>query len=204
MRDKIAQWAAELQSIAQAGLFYGESAFDQERYQRIRDISAEMMAERTGIPVERITGLFCGDSGYQTPKVDTRAAIFQGDKILLVRERSGTWSLPGGWCEYNLSPVENTVKEAKEEAGLDVVVTKLIAVQDRDKHNKPPYAYGVVKIFYLCEAVGGSFVPNIETCESGYFAQDELPPLAAEKCSGEQIAMCFQACRADSWSVRFD
>lgn len=204
MRDAIVRWAAEIQSIAQAGLFYSRDPFDQERYQRLRDISAEMMAERTGIPVERITGLFCGDSGYQTPKIDTRAAIFRNDRILLVKERSGAWSVPGGWCEYDLSPVENTVKEVKEEAGLDVVVTGLIAVQDRKKHNEPPYACGVVKIFYLCKAVGGGFAPNLETSESGYFAQNDLPPLASEKCSEEQIAMCFQAYRADCWSVQFD
>lgn len=34
---------------------------------------------------------------YQTPKIDSRAAIFQDNKILLVKEKDGTWSLPGGW-----------------------------------------------------------------------------------------------------------
>ena len=148
--------------------------------------------------------LCCGDVGYQTPKVDTRAAIFQDGKILLVQEKNGAWALPGGWCEYNLSPAENAVKEVKEEAGLDAAVRMLIAVQDRQKHNKPDYAYGVVKIFYLCEALGGSFVPNSETVGSGYFGEDGLPPLAAEKCTEEQIGMCFQASRAALWTARFD
>lgn len=204
MEDKIAGWAAELQSLAQAGLFYGRDDFDRERYQRIREIAAEMMAERTGLPLEKVAGLFCGDTGYQTPKVDTRAAIFQDGKILLVRERSGSWSLPGGWCDFNLSPAENTVKEVREEAGLDVEVKLLISVQDREKHNTPPYAYGVVKIFYLCEATGGSFVPNLETSGSGYFSEDALPPLAGEKCSEEQVKLCFQAYRAEAWTAQFD
>lgn len=204
MKDQIAKWAKELQSLAQAGLFYGRDAFDKERYQRIREIAAEMMAARTGIPLGEITGLFCGDVGYQTPKIDTRAAIFSEGKILLVRENSGKWSMPGGWCEYNLSPAENTVKEAKEEAGLDVVVQKVISVQDRDKHNRPPYACGVVKIFYQCKAEGGCFAQNIETSASGYFSLDELPPLAEEKCSEEQIRMCFEAYGDGNWSVQFD
>lgn len=204
MEDRIAKWAAELQSLAQAGLFYGRDDFDRERYQRIREISAEMMAERTGIPVEKVTGLFCGDTGYQTPKVDTRAAIFQDGGILLVRERDGRWSLPGGWCEYDLSPADNVVKEVREETGIEASVRMLIAVQDRQKHNLPPYAYGVVKIFYLCEAMGGEFVPNLETIESGYFPEDGLPPLATEKCSKEQIEMCFRACRAEFWTAQFD
>ena len=203
MEDKIAKWAAELQSLAQAGLFYGRDDFDRERYQRVREISAEMMVERTGLPLEKVSGLFCGDMGYQTPKVDTRAAIFQNGRILLVRERNGTWSLPGGWCDYNLSPADNVVKEVREEAGLDASVKMLIAVQDRQKHNLPQYAYGVVKIFYLCESLGGDFVPNMETSESGYFPENGLPPLAVEKCS-EQVGMCFRAYQAEVWTAQFD
>lgn len=122
MKDQIVAWAKELQSLAQAGLFYGKDVFDKERYQRIREIAAEMMAARTELPLEKVTGLFCGDMGYQTPKIDTRAAIFREGRILLVCENDGRWSMPGGWCEYDMSPAENTVKEAKEEAGLDVVV----------------------------------------------------------------------------------
>jgi ADP-ribose pyrophosphatase YjhB (NUDIX family) len=204
VQDQIVEWAKELQSLAQAGLWYGKDAFDRERYQRIREIAAEMMASRTDIPLEKLTGLFCNEEGYQTPKVDTRAAVFQDDRILLVQERDGRWSMPGGWCEYNLSPADNTRKEAKEEAGLDVEILRLIAVQDRDKHNKPPYAYGVVKIFYLCAARGGSFEDNIETNGSAYFTEKELPPLAEEKCTREQIELCFRANRDPSWAARFD
>lgn len=51
--------------------------------------------------------------------------------------------------------------EFKEEAGLDVKVDKIIAVQDRAKHNSPVYAYGVCKIFALCTVIGGKFADNI-------------------------------------------
>ena len=201
--DQIVEWANELQSLAQAGLFYGHDIYDKERYQRIREISAEMMLTRADIPTEKIKGLFCNDEGYQTPKVDTRAAIFSDGKILLVCE-NGKWSMPGGWCEFNLSPADNIIKETKEEAGLDVYVKMVVAVQDRDKHNFPPYAYGVVKIFYLCEVIGGEFTENIETSESRYFSKEELPTLAEEKCNKEQILMCFEAYQSDNWTVVFD
>jgi ADP-ribose pyrophosphatase YjhB (NUDIX family) len=205
VQDQIVEWAKELQSLAQAGLWYGKDAFDRERYQRIREIAAEMMASRTDIPLEKLTGLFCNEEGYQTPKVDTRAAVFQDDRILLVQERDGRWSMPGGWCEFNLSPAENTIKETKEEAGLDVSVRRVIAVQDRDKHNTPPYAYGVVKIFFQCEILGGAFADNPETSESGFFSLEECPPLAETKCSEEQVRMCFDAYRlGDDWTVLFD
>ena len=69
-------WAIELQSPAQAGLTYGRDPYDRERYERIREISAEMVAHKSDIPAEKVKELFCSETGYQTPKVDTRAAIF--------------------------------------------------------------------------------------------------------------------------------
>lgn len=195
----------ELQSLAQAGLAYGKDAYDKERYKRIREISAEMMSHIADIPLEKVKGLFCNEIGYQTPKIDTRAAIFKDDKILLVQEKNGTWSLPGGWCDVTVSVAENTIKEVKEEAGLDVIVKSVIAIQDREKHNLPIYAYRVCKIFMLCSAVGGNFEPNIETIGFAYFAEDEIPQLATEKNNEEQIKMCFDSYRTgEEWKTLFD
>lgn len=198
-------WAVELQSLAQAGLHYSKDPFDIERFQRIREIAVEMLSEKSGTPVEKVRELFCCETGYQTPKLDVRDAIFQDDKILLVRERrTGNWSLPGGWVDVNLSVAESAVKEAKEEAGLDVSVDCVIAVQDREKHNLPVYAWKICKVFMLCTARGGAFAENTETTESGWFPLDALPPLSMEKNTPEQIAMCFEASRAGNWKTRFD
>ncbi len=203
-REQWLAWAVELQSIAQAGLHYGKDYFDRERYQRVRDIAAEMLAGRSGLPLEKVRDLFCCEEGYQTPKLDTRAAIFQDGKILLVRENCGAWSMPGGWVDVDLSVGESTIKEVKEEAGLDVTADQIIAVQDREKHNRPIYAYKICKIFVLCTVTGGSFTENPETTESRYFGLDELPVLAEEKNTAEQIRMCFDAYRADDWKTLFD
>lgn len=198
------QWAMELQSLAQAGLFYGKDVFDRERYTRIREISAEMLSHMADIPVETVTGLFCNEVGYQTPKIDTRAAVFQAGKILLVKEHSGKWALPGGWCDVGLSIGENTVKEVMEEAGLDVVPEKVIAVQDRARHNKPDYAYSICKIFVQCRPLGGEFRENSETLDARYFAEKELPELAGEKNTAAQIHMCFEAFRTENWKTQLD
>lgn len=202
--EKWLQWAIELQAIAQAGLYYGKDKFDLERYQQIRTIAAEILSHQADIPLEKATDLFCSEEGYQTPKLDTRAAIFQEGKILLVKESNGTWALPGGWVDIGVSVRENVIKEVKEEAGLDVSADLVIAVQDREKHNLPIYAYKVCKIFVLCSVLGGSFAPNIETVGSGYFRLDELPPLATEKNNEEQIRMCFHAYRSPSWKTLLD
>ena len=198
-------WVVELQSLAQAGLTYGKDPYDKERYQRIREIAAEMMGRFADLPTETMKDLFCNETGYQTPKIDTRAAIFEGEKILLVQEKDGRWSLPGGWCDVNVSVGENTVKEVKEEAGLAVRPQRVIAVQDRNKHNQPPYAYGVCKIFFLCTLLGGRFEENIETTGFDYFSEDALPLLAVEKNTEEQIRMCFAAYREGAqWTTQFE
>lgn len=77
MNDKWVEWAIELQSLAQAGLTYGKDVYDKERYERIRDISAEMMSSKTDISFEKVKTLFCNETGYQTPKLDTRARILR-------------------------------------------------------------------------------------------------------------------------------
>ncbi len=202
--EKWLSWAVELQSIAQAGLYYGKDKFDLERYERIREISAEMLAYKTDIPLEKVRGIFCCETGYQTPKLDTRAALFEDGKILLVRENDGKWSLPGGWVDVDLSVMENALKEVKEEAGLDADLDFVIAVQDRDKHNLPVYAYKICKVFVMCTKKGGSFAANSETVGSGYFGLDELPELAEEKNTREQIEMCFAAHRAENWKTLID
>ena len=198
------EWAIELQSLAQAGLTYGKDIYDKERYERIRDISAEIVSNYTDIEIEKVKDLFCNEVGYQTPKLDTRAAIFEEGKILLVRENNGKWSLPGGWVDVNVSVKENTIKEVKEESGLDVSADKIIAVQDRAKHNLPVYAYGVCKVFVLCSVLGGQFVENIETTEFQYFGEFEIPELAEEKNNLEQIKMCFRAYRSENCETEFD
>ena len=197
-------WAVELQSLAQAGLTYGKDPYDLERYTRIREIAAEMAAHMADLPLETVKTIFCNEAGYQTPKIDTRAAIFQDGKILLVRENNGKWSLPGGWCDVNVSVGENTVKEVREEAGLHVTADRIIAVQDRAKHNLPLYAYGICKIFVQCTVVGGQFEENLETTGSCYFSLEDLPELSTEKNTEAQIRMCFEAYHAKTWTTLFD
>jgi len=197
-------WAQELQFLAQAGLAYTQNVFDRERFERIREISAEILSYKTDLPKEKVIDLFCSEKGFQTPKLDTRAAIFKDGKILLVQETDGLWSLPGGWVDVSESIGSNTVKEVWEEAGIEAKTVKLIALLDRKKHNFPVYIHNITKAFVLCEEIGGSFKENTETISSGYFELDNLPPLAESKNTFEQIKMCFDANADENWTVIFD
>ena len=203
-QEKWLDWAIELQALAQNGLTYTQNPFELERYGRIREIAAEMLAAKGEISLETVRDLFCGETGYQTPKLETRAAVFREGKILLVQENNGKWALPGGWVDVNLSVGENAVKEVREEAGLEVKAERLIAVLDWKKHNRPLCPWGICKVFVQCSLIGGEFKPNIETVASGYFDEAHLPPLATGKNSPEQIQMCFKACRSRDWVSLFD
>ncbi len=205
MNDQWIEFAIRIQSIAQAGLQYGKDKYDKERYEELRQIAAEMVSIKTDIPVNKIYDLFCNESGYQTPKVDTRAAVFIDNKILLVHENNGMWSLPGGWCDVDQSIASNTEKEVKEEAGFTVTSEKIIAIQDWRKHNVTNYAFGVVKVFVLCKYESGEFAENIETTEVRFFNKEEIPDnLAVEKCTKEQILMCFASYENLSSPTLFD
>ena len=203
--EKWLKWAIEIQSLSQIGLTYTKDVYDRERYQRLREISAEMLAKKTEVSIEKVKDLFCHETGYQTPKLDTRAAIFRNNKILLVHENNGTWSLPGGWCDVLESVKSNTEKEVREETGLNVKAVKIISIKDSNKHNKPVYAYGVCQIFVLCGVRNGKCVESRETTEIRYFSLQDLPHnLAEEKTNKEQIEMCFKAYLNENWQTQFD
>lgn len=202
--EKWLELAIEIQSLAQAGLAYTTNVYDIERYERLRDISAEMISLKTTLEFSKIKDLFCNEDGYQTPKIDTRGVIFKDNKILLAQESDGRWSIPGGWCDVLESVGSNTIKEVKEETGLDCITKKIIAIQDRNKHNKPIYPCGICKIFILCEVTGGHFEENIETTAIDYFSLDNLPELSEEKTTKKQIEMCFQAIQDKNWEIYFD
>ena len=78
------KWSKQLMAIAQNGLTYAENHFDRERYEQVRQVAAEMMAERSDTSHQKVLDLFAGEVGYATPKVDVRGAVFRDDQILLV------------------------------------------------------------------------------------------------------------------------
>lgn len=194
MNTKWLEWATRLQSIAQSGLTFGENQYDLDRYQQIRDLSVEILHEYTDLKHEKIRNLFAGETGYQTPKVDIRAAVFKDDKILLVKEKiDGKWSLPGGWADVNTSVSESAVRECQEEAGAEVKPKRVIAIHHANKQNNFIYPFTIYKIIIECDLLNYCFEENSETLGSGFFSLDNLPELSVERNNLYQINLCFEA-----------
>ena len=200
------KWAQELQFLSQCSLAYSKDKFDRERSERIREIACEMLSFKYDIPIEKVKLDFAGELGYQTPKVETRAAVIKDNKILLVKEQlDGKWALPGGYQDVNMSIKENAIKEASEEAGAVVNPVKIIAVLDYNRHHHVNFPFGMVKVFVLCEYVSHSFVENTETLGAEFYSLDELPELSTTRTTKKQLEMCFDCYNnIENWKTIFD
>ncbi len=121
------------------------------------------MAAGSDAPLEKIVGLFSEQSGYATPKVDTRGVVFRDGALLMVKElEDGRWTLPGGWADILESLREAVEREVFEESGFRTRAVKLLAVFDRSKHpHEPPYPYHIYKLFMqMRHCWRGSFVKS--------------------------------------------
>lgn len=174
-----AQWARELQALAQNGLHYSQNPFDIERYERLRHIAAEMWAQGTGLSADSYLQLFVEQIGHATPKVDVRGVVIHEERILLVQERhDGGWTLPGGWADPNESPREAVVRELREESGYETTAGRLLALYDRSKHGHPTsFPFHVYKIFIACELQSGQPQLSHEISGIDFFTLSELKSL---------------------------
>jgi ADP-ribose pyrophosphatase YjhB (NUDIX family) len=206
MEPKWLDWAKRLQAIAQNGLTFVHNPFDQERYEAIRQIAAEMLAEGSNVDFNKVLDLLSRETGYATPKVDTRGVVFQDNALLLVKELSDNgWTLPGGWADPYESPSEAVVREVQEESGFQTRAIKLLAVFDRSKHpHWPPYPYHIYKLFILCELTGGSPKVSKETSDVDFFPEDEIPELSIARVTPAQIRRLFEHHRNPHWPADFD
>ncbi|WP_232278736.1 NUDIX hydrolase [Paenibacillus sp. 481] len=191
--EKWLEWAKQIQAIAQTGLTYCKDVYDLERYEMLREMSVDILANYTFASKDQVRMSFANETGYATPKVDVRAVVFKGNQILLVREKvDGAWALPGGWADIGCSPTEVAVKEVSEEAGFTVKAKRLLAVLDKKYHQHPPEPYHVYKLFIECEIVGGEAAVGTETSAVQFFAEHDLPSLSLERNTPAQIRTMFE------------
>jgi len=194
-----------MRAIAQIGLTFCKDPFDRQRFERIRELGASLIARGGEEDLEKVLGLFQQDAGYATPKVDVRGAAFRDGKVLMVREISdGCWTLPGGWADVNQTPAECVVREIAEESGFEARALKLAAVHDYRKRHPPSHIDSIYKLFFICELIGGSARPSEETSEVGFFPRDALPPLSRGRTTEAQIALMFAHMESPQLPTQFD
>jgi ADP-ribose pyrophosphatase YjhB (NUDIX family) len=200
--------AIRLAALAQDGLTFAAGDYDRDRYQRAARLAAELLAVLSGRPASELALELGRDSGYATPKIDVRGAVFDAqDRVLLMREKlDGRWSLPGGWADPGDAPSAAVTREILEETGHEATAVKLIACWDRDvQHNPPPLPVHVYKLFFLCRGAGAVRPPDaLETLDVGWFDVDAPPELSLGRVNHRQLQRALAHHRDPSLPTEFD
>jgi ADP-ribose pyrophosphatase YjhB (NUDIX family) len=192
--DQLPKWldlAREIQALGQTGLTYTTNEFDTQRYKRLLEIAAEIVAGRTDLEKEPVLRGFSAQVGYATPKIDVRGAIVRGNKILLVQEiMDGMWCMPGGWSDVGEPPSAMVEREVWEESGFRVRAQKVIAVYDANRL-RPMELYHAYKIIFLCTIIDGEPRPSNETMAVDFFDLHSLPMLSSSRTNERMLREVF-------------
>jgi ADP-ribose pyrophosphatase YjhB (NUDIX family) len=181
-----------VQAIAQTGLAYARDPYDRERYEELRGIAVELLADGLGAPEDAVRVALAAGLGYPTPKVDVRAVVFRRDELLLVRERRGRrWTFPGGWADVGDTPGAAAERETLEESGYKVRATKLLALLDKARHEHPPSADYTYKVLIGCRFEGGEPATSHEIDAVSFFARAEAPELDLDRTTPGQVALAW-------------
>ena len=196
--------ARELFSISQCGLTYCKNEYDLDRYRRLKEMSAEIIAGQSALEAESVSASFSMQAGYATPKVDVRGAVVREGKVLLVQEKAdGRWAMPGGWADIGDKPSGMVEREVREESGLLVKAAKVIGIYDANRF-APLEFYHAYKIIFLCEILGGEPTPSLETLAVDFFDPESLPPLSTSRTNERMIREVFEHVKNPTLPAAFD
>ncbi len=211
MSSQWLEWTRTLQAISQIGLHYAQDPFDLDRYRQVLDIAIRMLAANTDMAPETIRGMFDTQTGYATPKIDVRGAVFRNNRLLMVREKldEGRWSLPGGWVDVNDAPHDAVEREILEETGYRARATKLLGVYDRNQHGHPPYLFHTYKLFFMCELLQdmpGEVSHTHETYGTQFLSEADIPlqDLSTVRVTAWEINRAFEHYHQPGLPTDFD
>ena len=197
--------ARRLLALAHTGLHYTENEFEKERYEEVIRIATDLIANGEAYRADHLQAVWQVEAGYVTPKLDVRGAIFRGEEVLLVRERSdGHWTVPGGFADVNESPSVAILKEIEQESGYTARIVKLAAVHDRNIHNYPAFMFHLWKLLFVCEITGGAPQESMETDGVGFFRLDALPMLSTGRITAAQLRMLHKHYLNPQLATEFD
>lgn len=197
-------WAQEIYSLSQSGLTYSGNEYDIERYKRLQQITAEMIASQSKLEKEAVLESFTMQAGYITPKVDVRGAVVKDGKILLIQERADDrWAMPGGWADLGNSPKSVAEREVWEESGYRVKAEKVVAVIDANRI-EPFEFYHAYKLIFLCTLLEGEPRTSHETLAVDFFSPDDLPPLSLYRTNEDMIREVFAHLQDPGRPTAFD
>jgi ADP-ribose pyrophosphatase YjhB (NUDIX family) len=191
MTQTLYEIADELRAIANYGLMYVQNNYDRDRYKCVEALSAKILglleskSEEEILQIFRdlknksIAPAFRGNLDHISPWNGANAVVIQDNKILLgKRADNGLWDTFGGLVEVGETLAEAAMREAKEEAGIDVKPIKLMAVFDSRLWRTVPIAQ-LYHVHFLCELVSGTPTTSNEVTEVAWVDENTKVNLQA-------------------------
>lgn len=181
----ILEFIIKVQQISKIGLLYSKDPYAIENYENLEKLSKDMLNESyENLKLDK--NIFEQDI-YPTPSSSVRVLIFnENQELLMVKEKEdGGWAVPGGWCEIYCNLKENASKEAKEEAGIEIEVGRLLAIFRRELYKNYPTVASEYVHYFAAKAIGTELRNNHETSDVAYFKLEELPPLSLKNSERE-------------------
>jgi 8-oxo-dGTP pyrophosphatase MutT (NUDIX family) len=186
MKEELYQIADELRAIATAGLYFTETGYDKERYEKVLKASASLVAVIENGSEDKIYKQYTDNLAHLSPILCVEAAVFRDGKILLIQRRDDqTWAMPGGGVEVGESLAQGVERELWEEAGVHGKAVRLLGLYDtRFWPTKTRMQLCIAQ--FLVEVDGDpslhtstedTLSPLTETLAMGFFAEDHLPEM---------------------------
>jgi ADP-ribose pyrophosphatase YjhB (NUDIX family) len=178
-QDTLYQAIDELRAIATAGLYYGKTEYDKQRYQQVLSVALGLFAALEERPFEEVQREFVEDNWLHiSPAAGAEAVIVREGKILLIkRSDNGLWAVPGGLVEVGETLAEAAQRELWEETGIRGQVTRLLGIFDSRLWQSKTKAHLYHAIF-LAEATNMSPRTSSESTEVAFFGENDLPELS--------------------------
>ena len=112
---------------------------------------------------------------YEDPKLVAGVLALKDGKLLLIQRgnepKRGLWSFPTGYIDVGDTPEETAIREAKEEANVDVQLNRLLGVYSDIRRT-------VVLIIYTGTIASGNPAVGAEALDARLFNLQALPKLA--------------------------
>ncbi len=195
-----------IKALSDTGLVYAEDDYNKERYNELKTISLQLMAQVSDESLEKLEDFFMPVTDYPTVKVDVRGFVLnESDEILMAKESiDGKWTIPGGWADIGDTPSEAVIKEIFEETGLVAKVVRLLAVYDKKCHPHPPQPFYIYKLNFLCKIIGGGLKHGFDMQGAGFFPLNRLPELSEDRILRSQIQHLYKLSKDPNSTVYVD